>query len=57
MIEDHMLGEFGENYLPMGNLYIDVFASDAKSKSDTYTRSLNLSNAIADVSYRKGNTK
>lgn len=57
MIEDHMLGEFGENYLPMGNLYIDVFASDAKSKSDTYTRSLNLDNAIADVSYRKGNTK
>ena len=24
MVEEHLLGEFGENYLPMGNLWIQV---------------------------------
>lgn len=37
LIEEHMLGEFGENYLPMGNLIIDV----TKSVDDRCTSDIN----------------
>lgn len=33
MVEEHLLGEFGENYLPMGNLFVRV-TSDKAEKSN-----------------------
>lgn len=58
MIENNMLGEFGENYLPMGNLYINVFHEAyiaENDKNDTYVRSLNINDSVAHISYRMGN--
>lgn len=60
MVEKHLLGEFGENYLPMGNLRIRVNA-DGKAQEETkqdstcqnYERVLDLEEGIATVSYRK----
>ncbi len=58
MIENNMLGEFGENYLPMGNLYINVMKEAyiaENDKNDTYVRSLNINDSVAHISYRMGN--
>lgn len=60
MVEKHLLGEFGENYLPMGNLRIRVNAegkAQEETKQDSvcqnYERVLDLEKGIATVSYRE----
>lgn len=59
MVEEHLLGEFGENYLPMGNLWIQVQSeeNDAAGRESDYCRTLNLEEGIATVSYQKGNNR
>ena len=50
LIQEHMLGEYTESYLPLGELTLDyVYAG---RKYTDYRRSLSLSEAIASVSYR-----
>lgn len=48
MTEEHLLGEFGENYLPMGNLSIRV---DAEGSCEDYRRVLDLNEGTGTVSY------
>ncbi len=47
-----MLGPWSSFYEPMGDLYLDFGA--AHSAYSGYSRSLNLNNAVAEVSYRTG---
>lgn len=47
MIQDHMLGEYGESYLPLGDLLITFRHGEVAN----YRRSLDLQNAIASVDY------
>ena len=47
MIQDHMLGEYNESYLPLGDLLITFRHGEASN----YRRSLDLQNAIASVKY------
>ena len=59
MIEQHLLGEFGENYLPMGNLKICPVEDDngQKVKNEEhlqdYQRMLDLDAGVVTVSYKK----
>lgn len=48
LIQDNMLGEYNENYLPLGNLYIDFHHSDKILK---YERTLDIDNSIAAITY------
>lgn len=48
MTEEHLLGEFGENYLPMGNLCIRVGTEDS---CEAYRRVLDLDEGTETVSY------
>lgn len=60
MIEQHLLGEFGENYLPMGNLRICPVEADNDQKVNNdehlqdYQRMLDLDAGVVTVSYKKG---
>lgn len=47
-VQEHMLGEYTESYLPMGNLYIRMSHGEEVTR---YRRELNLDNAIAKVEY------
>ena len=49
LIRDHMLGEYGENYLPLGRLKIK---SSSKGHIADYRRELDISRSLARISYR-----
>ena len=51
MIREHMLGEYNESYLPLGNLLIGF--SHTEEPTD-YERGLELDSALAWVRYRCG---
>lgn len=48
LIAEHMLGEYGETYLPLGDLHVSFLHGEARE----YERILDIANAIATVSYR-----
>lgn len=50
LVEEHLLGEFGENYLPFGNLYISMGKTDGDVSR--YERKLDISKAIETISYQ-----
>ena len=49
LIRSHMLGEYNESYLPMGNLYMDF---DHDGETSDYNRVLNLDQSVSNVSYK-----
>ena len=49
LIRTHMLGEYNESYLPLGNLYMDF---DHEGDVTDYSRDLNLDQSVSHVSYR-----
>lgn len=51
LIRDHMLGEYNESYLPLGDLSFQ-FSHD--EEIDTYERVLDIENSIASVTYSTG---
>ncbi len=51
LIQEHMLGEFNESYLPLGDLY---FAFDHGSPVTAYRRELDIENAVAAICYQAG---
>lgn len=48
LIKEHMLGEYNESYLPLGNLYLEYTHSN---QITNYNRSLNLEDSIARIHY------
>lgn len=54
LIGKKMLGGFGENYIPLGNLLIDF---DHEAKCEDYIRELSLDNAVANIKYKCGDTE
>jgi len=50
LIQDHMLGEYGESYLPLGNLILET----AHFEVSEYGRTLDLGTAVATVEYLCG---
>ena len=48
LIRDHMLGEYNENYLPLGDLY---FNYQHKNNVTEYERILDIEQSVATVSY------
>lgn len=54
LIQEHMLGEYNESYLPLGNLY---FAFSHGDQVVNYERSLDIEKAIATVRYESEDTK
>lgn len=48
LIQDNMLGEYNESYLPLGDLWIDFNHSEAISN---YERILDIDNSIATITY------
>ncbi|MCD7708694.1 MAG: glycoside hydrolase family 95 protein, partial [Clostridiales bacterium] len=57
-LEEHMLGEFGENYLPMGDLRIDFPGiSGDEDPVKNYRRQLDVGTATATVSFEKNGIK
>ena len=55
-VEEQLLGEFTESYLPMGEVWISIGGSLCVSPTE-YRRELDLERAMATVSYQKGNTR
>lgn len=49
LIRSHMLGEYNESYLPLGNLYMDF---DHEGETSDYNRVLNLDQSVSNVSYK-----
>lgn len=49
LIRENMLGEYNENYLPLGNLNFHFNHSESTSE---YKRILDITNAVASVSYQ-----
>lgn len=49
LVQKHMLGEYNESYLPMGNLYFSMSHSETVTE---YRRSLELDRAVAKVTYQ-----
>ncbi len=49
MVQNHMLGEYGESYMPMGNLKLSF---DHPEEVVSYHRELDLDHSIAEVSYQ-----
>ncbi len=54
LIKDHMLGEYSESYLPLGDLYFDFRHSE---KVDRYERILDIGNSIATITYFSGDVQ
>ncbi len=54
LVQEHMLGEYNESYLPMGNLC--VFMSHSETVTE-YRRSLELDHAVAKVSYQADDSR
>ncbi|MDD5935182.1 MAG: glycoside hydrolase family 95 protein, partial [Clostridiales bacterium] len=54
LVQNHMLGEYGESYMPLGNLRIkDSMEGDITS----YHRELDLEHSIATVTYQCNKSK
>lgn len=53
LVTENMLGQFGESYMPMGNLRMQF----AHSNKQQYKRSLDISNATCHVQYVSNATK
>lgn len=52
LIQNNMLGEYNESYLPLGNLKLKfAYGSGKEGKAEGYRRQLDLENAVAQVSY------
>lgn len=52
LIQNNMLGEYNESYLPLGNLKLKfAYGSGKGGKAEGYRRQLDLENAVAQVSY------
>ena len=52
LIQNNMLGEYNESYLPLGNLKLKfAYGSGKEGKEERYRRQLDLENAVAQVSY------
>ena len=52
LIQNNMLGEHNESYLPLGNLKLKfAYGSGKEGKAEGYRRQLDLENAVAQVSY------
>ena len=52
LIQNNMLGEYNESYLPLGNLKLKfAYGSGKEGKAEGYRRRLDLENAVAQVSY------
>ena len=54
LIQDHMLGEYSETYLPLGELLFDF---DRAEKTGGYERQLDLHTAVARVKYEADGTE
>ena len=54
LIRDHMLGEYNENYLPLGDLY---FNYQHKKDVTEYERILDIEQSVATVSYTADGNK
>lgn len=54
LIRDHMLGEYNENYLPLGDLH---FSFGHSNQVEAYERILDIENAMATVSYLADGSK
>lgn len=53
MTEEHLLGEFGENYLPLGELLIS-FQQQENGPVENYNRRLDLEKAVETICYKRG---
>lgn len=54
LIQNNMLGEYNESYLPLGNLKLKfAYGSGKEGKAEGYRRQLDLENAVAQVSYSR----
>lgn len=53
VVEKHMLGEWNESYIPLGDLLLEL---DHVGDITNYTRELDLERAVATVSYRCAGT-
>ena len=52
LIQNNMLGEYNESYLPLGNLKLKfAYGIGKEGKAEGYRRQLDLENAVAQVSY------
>lgn len=51
LLEENMLGEFTESYLPLGDLYVDFHH---KKEVKEYFRTLRLDEAEAEITYKEG---
>lgn len=52
LIQNNMLGEYNESYLPLGNLKLKfAYGSGKEGKAEGYRRQLDLENAVAQISY------
>lgn len=52
LIQNNMLGEYNESYLPLGNLKLKfAYGNGKEGKAEGYRRQLDLENAVAQVSY------
>ena len=52
LIQNNMLGEYNESYLPLGNLKLKfAYGNGKEGKVEGYRRQLDLENAVAQVSY------
>ncbi len=52
LIQNNMLGEYNESYLPLGNLKLKfAYGSGKEGIAEGYRRQLDLENAVAQVSY------
>lgn len=54
LIKENMLGEYGESYLPLGNLILKV---NHNGEISNYHRELDINRAIATVSYEVSGSK
>ena len=56
LIQDHMLGEYTEAYMPLGQLFLE-YTYPGEGSVTEYERSLLLNEAVSNVSYRVDGTR
>ena len=56
LIQDHMLGEYTEAYMPLGQMFLE-YAYPGEGSVTEYERSLLLNEAVSNVSYRVDGTR
>lgn len=55
-LEEHLLGEFTENYEPLGNLRLHLSSID-ENACDDYSRTLNLTSGVAETKFTCGGVR